>query len=534
MAHRHAALGTILRTVGLTGEARSDARLLADFYAHRDEAAFATLVNRHQRAVWSVCTRVLTNPSDAEDAFQATFLVLARSGRLLADRGSVGGWLYRVAERVARKARTMTLQRQRREQNAGRPEVAPPDRPPDDLFDIVSDELGRLSENHRLAVVLCDLEGLSRTDAAERLGWNEGTLSARLHRGRKELGERLRARGVTASLAGLAAVFGTATAVSARTVKAAVVLAGVVTKTGLTDRAVPPTVAALVSHTTQEIAMQITTKALAAVALTAGLIGFGWLGLTGGGEPRASAAPVPEAKKDEKVELPTSVVPLLHNRKVLRELKCMPEQRVAIEDLLDDQQDAQQTAQKQSQAQIDAAMKANGGKPNAQVELLLRQAQETRQRQYAKDAENCVALAKKVLKPEQLRRLLQIDLQVRWAEAFSDAKMQDEIGLTADQKKQVADLLNTAKQEFAQQRIFAPGMVGGGNGDMFIQSSSGGNPWFAKAQELLSEPQVKAWKKLTGEPLDFEKMYLTESESLFRVTIRNAPLPIAPAPKTDK
>ena len=126
MAHRHAAFGSFLRTVGLTGEARSDARLLADFYTHRDETAFATLVNRHQRAVWSVCTRVLTNPADAEDAFPATFLVLARSGRLLADRGSIGGWLYRVAERVARKARTMTLQRQRLEQKAGRPEAAHP------------------------------------------------------------------------------------------------------------------------------------------------------------------------------------------------------------------------------------------------------------------------------------------------------------------------------------------------------------------------------------------------------------------------
>ena len=390
----------------------------------------------------------------------------------------------------------------------------------------MTDELDRLSENHRLALVLCDLEGLSRADAAERLGWNEGTLSARLHRGRKELGERLRARGVNASLVVLAAVFATTTAVSARAIKAAVALAGVVTESGLTDRAVPPAVAALVSHTTQEIAMRITTKVLAAVVLTAGLIGFGWLGLPGGGEPRASAAPVPEAKKDEKVELPTAAVPLLHNRKVLKELKCTPEQRVTIEDHLDDLQDAQRDAQKQLQAQIDGVMKANGGKPNAQAERVMVQAQAQRVQQQADDLQKTVEMAKKVLKPDQLRRLVQIDLQVRWAELFTDAKTQDELGLTADQKKQIAELLDTAKGDFKQQQFVAPG---GANGVVFTTQPPGGNPRFAKVQEMLTESQVKAWKKMAGEPVDFEKLILSESQSVYRVTLQqNVAVPLVP------
>lgn len=530
LAHRHAALGSFLRVIGPVAEDRSDARLLADFYAHCDEAAFATLVKRHQRAVWGVCCRLLVNPADAEDAFQATFLVLVRSGRLLADRGCVGGWLYRVAERVARKARTMALQRTRREQKAGRPEATPPDRPPDDLFDIVADELGRLPENHRLAVALCDLEGLSRTDAAERLGWNEGTLSARLHRGRKELGERLRSRGVTAPLVGLAAVFATATAVPARSLVAAVALATVVSQTGLTNRAVPPAVAALTSHTTLEMAMRITTKVLAAVTLTAGLIGFGWVGLGGGNEPRATAAPVPEAKKEEKVEVPPSAVPLLNNRKVLKALKCTPEQRVAIEDQFDDAQDAINATRKQAQAQIDAVMKAAGGNPNANAEQLTARFKAQLDQQSKDGAEVVKKAAEKTLKPEQLKRLVEIDRQVRWAELFTDAKVQDEIGLTDEQKKQMADLLDVGKGGLVQGK-FVVQNAGNRQGLVMYEPLPAGASRFAKVKETLTEPQLKAWKTLTGEPIDFEKMNLSESLSVYRVAV---PLPVAPPPAPPK
>jgi RNA polymerase sigma factor (sigma-70 family) len=526
LASRHAALGSFLRAVA-PAEPRSDARLLADFYAHRDEAAFAILVKRHQRAVWGVCCRLLHNLADAEDAFQATFVVLARSGKLLADRGSVGGWLYRVAERVARKARTMAISRTRREKRTAKPEAVPP-QSPDDLFDVVADELGKLPENHRLAVALCDLEGLSRADAAERLGWAEGTLSARLHRGRKELGERLRARGVTASAVALAAVFATASAVPARTLSTTAKLAGVVSQTGLTDRVVPPGVAALASHTTREMAMKITTKALAAVALTAGLIGFGWVGVGGVGEPRATAAPVPAEKKEEKVELPQSAIPLLNNRRVLRELKCTPEQRVAIEDGFDDAQDAVTAARKRGVAQYDAAMQANGGKPNAQAEKVVADLQATLRDQSVLGTEAVKKLAEKTLKAEQLRRLVQIDRQVRWAELFSDEKTQDEIGLTAEQKKQMGELLDAGQGQFQKQKFFVAPVGGQGA----VMPSVAGNPQFAKVKELLTEPQLKAWGKLTGEPIDFDKLNLAES-MVYDLAV-GRPAVVAPPPAPPK
>lgn len=491
MAHRHAAFGTLLRTVGQVIDARTDARLLADFYAHRDEAAFAALVRRHQRAVWRVCSRTLAEPADAEDAFQATFLVLARSGRLLADRGGIGGWLYRVAERVARKARTMSLNRKRYERKAGRTE-AMTGRVADDLFEVVSAELDRLPENHRLAVVLCDLDGLSRSDAAARLGWNEGTLSARLHRGRKELGERLRARGVTAPLVGLAAVFA-AYPLPARAADAAAAMACVVVESGLTSRAVPASVAALVSQTTREMAMRITTKVLAVLTLAAGVIGFGWVGLPGGTAPRANAAPVPEVKKQATPDLTPSALQLLNHRKVQKELKCTAEQRVALIDHFADQAEAN-------------AGPVGGGvirvAPNVQqIEAQMKEQQEAEVKQTKE-------MAEKILKPAQLARLSEIDLQVRGAEAFTDSKVADALNLTDDQKKSIGEMIEEMKNPNRGAPVAAPPVAGGGPGGGVVVWSVnlglGVDPKARKAacekaEEVLTKEQKAAWKKMTGE-----------------------------------
>ncbi|MEO2088669.1 MAG: sigma-70 family RNA polymerase sigma factor, partial [Gemmataceae bacterium] len=482
MAHRHAAFGTLLRTVGQVVDARTDARLLADFYAHRDEAAFAALVRRHQRAVWRVCSRTLREPADAEDAFQATFLVLARSGRMLADRGGIGGWLYRVAERVARKARTMAMNRKRYERKAGRPEAVTGQQA-NDLFEVVSAELDRLPENHRLAVVLCDLDGLSRADAAARLGWNEGTLSARLHRGRKELGERLRARGVTAPLVGLAAVFAVSP-LPARAADSAAALACVVVESGLTSRAVPASVAALVSQTTREMAMRITTKALAVLTLAAGVIGFGWVGLPGGTTPRATAAPVPEVKKQAAPEVPPSAYPLLHRRNVQKELKCTAEQRVALLDHFEDQAEA---------------MMANGPVLGGQFEAVLKERQEVEAKQNKE-------MAEKVLKPAQLVRLAEIDLQVRGAEAFTDPKVAEALRLTEDQKKSIGEAVDEIKNSNrgVQAMPAVPAGGGGPGGVVVFTANIGFDPKARKAacdkaEAVLTKEQQAAWKKMTGE-----------------------------------
>ena len=113
------ALAVFLKAFGPTDSRSTDDQLLADFFAHRDERAFAALVRRHERTVWGVCRRVLSNAADAEDAFQATFLVLAQKARSVKRRGALGGWLYAVAYRAAREAReaSATLGQRRKAQD---------------------------------------------------------------------------------------------------------------------------------------------------------------------------------------------------------------------------------------------------------------------------------------------------------------------------------------------------------------------------------------------------------------------------------
>jgi RNA polymerase sigma factor (sigma-70 family) len=190
------------------GESPSDGHLLRCFVARRDEAAFAELVRRHGRMVLSVCRRVVGHAEDAEDAFQATFLVLARKAASVVPPELVGNWLYGVAYRTALAARTRSVRRRAREKQV--PDLPHPAvKAGDNLADLrrlLDDELSRLPEKYRVAVVLCELEERSRKDVARHLNLCEGTLSSRLATARKLLARRLSRRGVTFSAGALAAV----------------------------------------------------------------------------------------------------------------------------------------------------------------------------------------------------------------------------------------------------------------------------------------------------------------------------------------
>jgi RNA polymerase sigma factor (sigma-70 family) len=190
--------------LGGTDPLAADGDLLARFLRHRDEAAFAALVRRHGPMVLAVCRRILVGAADAEDAFQATFLVLVRNAAALASRPTLGDWLHGVARRTALKARVMAARRRDRERAAARlGEQAGGER--NDWLGWLDEEVGRLPARYRRPVVLCDLEGLSRREAARVLGWPEGTVAGYLARGRELLGRRLLRRagvaGVTAAAA---------------------------------------------------------------------------------------------------------------------------------------------------------------------------------------------------------------------------------------------------------------------------------------------------------------------------------------------
>jgi RNA polymerase sigma factor (sigma-70 family) len=191
-----------------SGGQLSDAQLLQRFLASQDEAAFNVLLQRHGPMVWSVCQRVLRCEHHAEDVFQATFLVLARKAASIRQQQSVASWLYGVAYRLARQQRAREL---RRPVSAATAVVDPAQDPSVranvlEWQAILDEELHRLSEHYRMPLVLCFLEGKTRDEAAEQLGWSLSTLKRRLDRAREVLRHRLSRRGVALSGALLATV----------------------------------------------------------------------------------------------------------------------------------------------------------------------------------------------------------------------------------------------------------------------------------------------------------------------------------------
>jgi RNA polymerase sigma factor (sigma-70 family) len=198
-------LGHLRRHVSPPAEL-TDRQLLQRFTTRQDESAFEALLQRHGPLVWGVCYRVLRNTPDAEDAFQAAFLVLVQKAGSIRKQTSLASWLYGVAYRLTLKARERANRRALRESRAaalprGEPAAADPE-----LRAVLDEELGRLPDKYRAPLVLCYYEGKTNEQAAQALGWPTGSISKRLARARALLRQRLASRGVTApaALAGAA------------------------------------------------------------------------------------------------------------------------------------------------------------------------------------------------------------------------------------------------------------------------------------------------------------------------------------------
>ncbi len=189
-------------SVGSIGDL-TDGQLLERFSTGRGEAAelaFAALVERHGPMVWRVCRGVLADTHDAQDAFQATFLVLVKKARGLWVKDSLGAWLHQVALRTASSALKDELRRRRHERRAAEQAAATPggheEETGPEVERLLHAEIDRLPERYRVPIVLCDLEGRSHEQAARHLGWPIGTVKSRLSRGRDCLRDRLSRRGL--------------------------------------------------------------------------------------------------------------------------------------------------------------------------------------------------------------------------------------------------------------------------------------------------------------------------------------------------
>jgi RNA polymerase sigma-70 factor (ECF subfamily) len=192
---------SVLEAPGDSG--RNDAQLLDDFAGRRDQTAFATLVRRHGRLVLAVCRRVLGNAHEAEDAFQATFLVLARRAGALRLRHSLSSWLYGVAYRLALKTRTRASRQRQHEARAAAAHMSPAhdNLSWNEVRAVLDEELTRLPERLRAPLILCYLTGKTQDEAAQHIGWSLATFRRRLERGRILLRDRLTRRGLALSAA---------------------------------------------------------------------------------------------------------------------------------------------------------------------------------------------------------------------------------------------------------------------------------------------------------------------------------------------
>ena len=280
---------TVDRCSGDIGAAAipTDAQLLQRFASARDEAAFALLVERHGPLVLSVCRRVLGTVQDAEDAFQATFLVLARKAGVIREPGLLGNWLYGVASRIARKARAGVSKRQMHEKQVRLlPSLeAPASAEPNDLGPVLDEELSRLPEKYRAALVLCYLEGKTNEEAAQLLRWPTGTVKGRLARARDLLRSRLARRGLQASalllMSSLAAARARAAAVpgplAESTARAGVGFAGGAQGAGTSPQAVRLALAVLRSRRSAKLLALVLGLLVAATATwLVGSAAAGW------------------------------------------------------------------------------------------------------------------------------------------------------------------------------------------------------------------------------------------------------------------
>jgi RNA polymerase sigma factor (sigma-70 family) len=296
----------LLRCVRLlasqAGPATTDAELLACFLTGRDPAAFEALVARHGPMVLRVCQHVLGNRHDAEDAFQATFLVLARKAASIRPPGHLASWLHGVAYHVALGART-AARRRHREPLA--PDLAPPDPRPDPLAEltarealqILEEEVQRLPQAYRLPVILCCLQGLTQEEVARQLGWTPGLVKGRLERGRKLLRTRLTRRGLSlpAALLGTTLAQGTApAALVASTVRAGLAFAAA--GSGSLD-GIAPTVLLLAQRGRRGIAT-ILMQLVVTLTLTVGVAAAG-AGLLMRWTPADRPAPGPGAESPQ-------------------------------------------------------------------------------------------------------------------------------------------------------------------------------------------------------------------------------------------
>jgi RNA polymerase sigma factor (sigma-70 family) len=299
----------------------TDELLLRRFAAGRDEAAFTALLQRHGPLVLGVCRRVLGDAHDAEDAFQATFLVLARQAATGFRPRALAGWLHGVACRTALRARKQAAKRRARERQAARTAACEPSAEVlwADVRRVLDEEIGGLPEKYRAPFVLCYLQGKTNVEAAEELGCPRGTVLSRLATARERLRARLERRGITLSVAALMALLAEELAAAAlpRGLAAAAVRVALATPAGATPLPASSTVETLAAGALQATGW-MKARAAALVLLLAGVLALGgalYASHSGTPPPEEAAqqGPPPQGKPKQDERPAEQVLSVVYN-----------------------------------------------------------------------------------------------------------------------------------------------------------------------------------------------------------------------------
>lgn len=460
-----------------------DIELLTRFLEQHDQDAFTELVRRHGPMVHGVCRRALGDGPDAEDAYQATFLVLARRAEVVRGIGRVSGWLYGVVCLTAKKARIRRAKR-RVVHGVLFDVPAPTVSSEPDLGSVIDEELSKVPEKYRTAVVLCELRQQTLDEAAAELGVPRGTVASRLARGRELLGQRLLKRGLFA--VGMSAT-GSVVARPPLDLDWQTVERG-------TDQSFKHELTAEVLHAMNGSNRRLWYSGLLAVAVAI-LTGVPLL------SPKSHAAPTPRAEVKTAVDR----VKLASTGGLLDQ----PSVRKALE--LTDEQDAKLKGAAQ---EITTLLKAFAAQPRGVLAREL--ANEKMNDLYVKYDEKAV----EVLTATQLHRLKQIHLQKEGPVALIGRFAVRELKLTPDQEDKIADAVHPLLR--AKPFVNLPTKVGARNPQDIedVDKALG-----ARAEKIdkirdaamkhLTGEQKKQWKELTGEPIPTVELVAAATDEFF-------------------
>lgn len=430
-----------------------DGRLLQEFIDSRNEAAFEMLLKRHGPMVLGVCRRILGNHHDAEDAFQAVFLVLARKAHSVTPRDLVGNWLHGVAFRTALQARgRLGRKRAREKQVTDMPQIFA-DSPADaqELHQALDRELGRLPMKYRSAIVLCDLEGRSRKEVAGQLKIPEGTLSSRLAKGRELLARRLARHGLVLTSGMLASTLIEQTALGALTpsLVSVTVQAAALAAAGQSAAGLVSTNVLALSQGVMKAMFLDKLKVLALlIACILGGFGAGVVGVGPSPTAQAAAPSDPGQFVQAKTPQPDDPEPLdgqlLLDAKIQKELRLSKNQ---IDRLKAVSQQVDQNSGEKKQ-EIKGIQKENSAKQK-EIEQLQRQIAELQQKihdiEQGIERERVKSVGKaagEILSSHATQRLREIQRQRRGLEGLlQDAKVQRMLNVNDEQVKKFETIL---------------------------------------------------------------------------------------------